>query len=84
MDLKAQQFQPSVLERDTSHYIRLPGASSSLALNAPRDGASTDFLGSLFQCLATLCVKNFLLMSNISFPSSSLKLFLFVLYYQTT
>jgi len=47
--------------RVASHYTRLPRATSSLALNASRDGASTIFLGNLFQCITTLCVKNFLL-----------------------
>ena len=34
--------------------IRLPRATSSLALNASRDGASTTSLGNLFQCVTTL------------------------------
>ncbi|XP_048796174.1 uncharacterized protein LOC125691180 [Lagopus muta] len=35
---------------------RLPRATSSLASNACRDGASTASLGNLCQCLTTLCV----------------------------
>jgi len=47
----------------------LPRATSSLALNASRDGASTASLGNLFQCVTTLWVKNFLI-SNLNFPVS--------------
>jgi len=54
-------------------------SSSSLALGTSRDGASTSFLGSLCQGLATLWVKNFFLTSNPNFVSFSLKLFLLVL-----
>ena len=32
----------------------LPRATSSLALNASRDGASTTPIGNLFQCVSTL------------------------------
>jgi len=38
------------------------------ALNASRDGASTTSLGNLFQCVTTLCVKNFFLTSNLNLP----------------
>jgi len=48
-------------------------------LNAPREGTSTASLGNLSQCLTTLTVKNFLLISNLNPPSSSLKPFLLVL-----
>jgi len=37
-----------------NHQTRLPRATSSLALNASRDGASTTSLGNLFQCVTTL------------------------------
>ena len=47
--------------RVASRETRLPGATSSLAWNASRDGASTTSLGNPFQCVTTLCVKNFLL-----------------------
>uniref|UniRef100_A0A669QC17 UBC core domain-containing protein n=1 Tax=Phasianus colchicus TaxID=9054 RepID=A0A669QC17_PHACC len=40
--------------RVTNQQTRLPRATSSLALNACRDGASTASLGNLFQCLTTL------------------------------
>ena len=46
---------------------------SSLALNASREGTSTTSLGNLFQCLTTLTVKNFFLISSLNLPSSSLK-----------
>ena len=44
--------------RVTNHQTRLPRATSSLALNASRDGASTTSLGNLFQRVTTLCMKN--------------------------
>ena len=59
--------------RVANHQTRLPRATSSLALNACRDGASTASLGNLFQCVTTLCVKNFLLISNLNLPCLSLK-----------
>jgi len=40
--------------RVTNHQTRLPRATSSLALNASGDGASTTSLGNLFQCGTTL------------------------------
>ena len=52
--------------RVANHKTRLSRATSSLALNVFRDGASTASLGNLFQCVTTLCVKNFLLISNLS------------------
>jgi len=41
--------------------VGLPRAPSNLALSAPRDGAPTASLGSLWQCLTVLWVKNFCL-----------------------
>ena len=61
--------------RVTNHQTRLPRATSSLALNAARDGAFTTSLGNLFQCFTTLWVKNFLLISNLNLPCLSLKPF---------
>ena len=55
--------------RVANHQTRLPRATSSLALNASRDGASTTSLGNLFQCVTTLWVKNFLLISNLNLLS---------------
>ena len=65
--------------RVTNHQTRLPRATSSLALNASRDGASTASLGNLFQCVTTLCEKSFLLISNLNLPCLSLKPFPLIL-----
>jgi len=46
------------------YYTRLPRAPSNLILNTSKDGASTTSLGSLFQHLTTLSVKNFSHMAN--------------------
>ena len=72
-------FNPPAMCGVTNHQTRLPRATSSLALNASRDGASTTSLGNLFQCVTTLCVKNFLLISNLNLPCLSLKPFPLVL-----
>ena len=61
---KEKGFNPPAMCRVVNHQTRLPRATSSLALNASRDGASTTSLGNLFQCVTTLCVKNFFLISN--------------------
>jgi len=55
--------------RVANQQPRLPRATSSLALNASRDGASTASLGNLFQCVTTLWVKIFLLISNLNLLS---------------
>ena len=65
--------------RVANHQTGLPRATSSLALNASRDGASTTSLGNLFQCITTLWVKKFLLISNWNLPCISLKPFPLVL-----
>jgi len=54
------EFQPPAMHRVANHQTRRPRATSSLALNASKHGASTASLGNLFQCVTTLCVKNFL------------------------
>ena len=69
------EFQPPAMCRVSNHQTRLPRATSSLALNASRYGASTASLGNLFQCVTTLCVKNFLLISNLNLPCRSLRPF---------
>jgi len=51
------EFQPPAVCRVTNKQTRLPRATSSLALNASRDGASTASFGNLFQCVTTLCVN---------------------------
>ena len=63
------QLQPPAMCRVTNQQPRLPRATSSLALNACRDGASTASLGNLCQCITTLWVKNFLLKGGIPFFS---------------
>ena len=73
------EFQPPAMCRVANHQTRLPRATSSLALNASRDGASTASLGNLFQCVTTLCLKNFLLISNLNLPCLSLRPLLLVL-----
>ena len=65
--------------RAAPYQLRLLRAPFNLALNASRDGASTTSLGNLFQCFTTLCVKNFLLISNLNLPCLSLKPFPLVL-----
>ena len=54
---------------------QLPRALSNLALSMSRDGAPTASLDSLCQCLTTLRVKKFLLISTLNLPSFSLKPF---------
>jgi len=44
------EFQPPAMCRVTNQQTRLPRATSSLALNACRDGASAASLDNLFQC----------------------------------
>jgi len=46
-DHSAHQFQPPAMCRVANQQPRLPRATSSLALNASRDGASTASLGNL-------------------------------------
>ena len=48
-------------------------------LNTFRDGDSTTYLGSLFQCLTTLSVKKFFLISNLNLPWLNLRPFHLVL-----
>ena len=48
-------------------------ATSTRFLNTPRDGDSTTSLGSLFQCLTTLSVKKFFLISSLNLPWCNLR-----------
>jgi len=59
--------------RDIFRYTRLLRAPSNLALNTSGEGAATASPGNLFQCLTTLMVKNFFLISNLNLPSFSLE-----------
>jgi len=63
------------MSRDTFHYTGLLKAPSNLAVNASREGTSTTALDNLFQCLTTLIVKNFFLISSLNLPPFSLKPF---------
>ncbi|KAK4826742.1 hypothetical protein QYF61_010995 [Mycteria americana] len=54
-------------------------ATSKRLLNTSRDGDSTTFLGSLFQCLITLSLKTFFLISNLNLPWHKIRLFSLVL-----
>jgi len=64
------QFQLPATCRGSNQQTRLPRATSSLALNASRDGASTASLGNLFECVTTLWVENFVLISNLNLSFS--------------
>ena len=61
-DLKDDLVSTPCMCRVANHQTRLPRATSSLALNASRDGASTTSLGNLFQHITALCVKGSLLL----------------------
>jgi len=65
--------------RLTNLQTRLPRATSSLALNASRDGASTASVGNLFSASPPSVWNNFLLRSNLNLPCLSLKPFPLVL-----
>ena len=73
------QFQPPCYVQGRQPPDQLVRATSSLALNASRDGASTAFLGNLFQCVTSSCVENLLLISNLNLPCLCLKPFPLVL-----
>ena len=49
--------------------------TSKWFLKTSRDGDSTTSLGSLFQCLATLSVKKFFLITNLNLPLCNLRPF---------
>jgi len=67
------QFQPPAMCRVANQQPRLPRATSSLALNACRDGASTASLGNHplgatplgNQCVTTLWVRVVMHMGNL-------------------
>jgi len=72
-------FQSPAMCRVTNQQTRLPRATSSLALNASRVWGIHSLLGQPVQCVTTLWVKNFLLISNLNLPCLSLKPFPLVL-----
>ncbi|KAK4810582.1 hypothetical protein QYF61_007319 [Mycteria americana] len=55
------------------HYTMSLSTSSKRPLNTSRDGDSTASPGSLFQCLTTLSVNKFFLMSNLNLPWCNLR-----------
>jgi len=63
-------LQPSCRSRVT--YSRLHRAASRWVLNISREGDSTTYLGSLFQCSVTLRGKKFFLMFRRNFLCFSL------------
>ena len=65
--------------RGIFHQTSLLKAPSNLSLNTSREGTATASPGYLYQCLTTLLVKNFFLMSNINLPYFSLKPLLLLL-----
>ena len=71
------------MKRDIHSSLKWLRTHSSLALDVSRNRASTTSLGNLFQCLTTLTVKYFFLISNLNLPSISLKPFPLVLSPQT-
>jgi len=64
---------PPAMGRDTFHPTRLIKVPFSLVLNTAKEGASTASLRNLCQCLTTLTVKNFFLLSYLNLPSFILK-----------
>ena len=76
---RSSSSNPPAMGRDTFHQTRLLKAPANLALNTAREGAATASLGSLCQCLTTLMVKNFFLISNLDLPSFSFEPFPLVL-----
>jgi len=73
--LRIMQSNSSAMKRNMHSEIRLSGARSSLTLKVSGSGLSTTSLGNPFQCLTTLTVKDFFLISNLNLPSISLKPF---------
>jgi len=67
------------MSRDIFHQTTVLRAPSNLALNTAREGAATASLGNLCQCLTTLMMKNFFLISHLNLPSFSLQPFPLVL-----
>ena len=71
-DLWNHQVQPST-QHHHSYKTISRSTTSTHFLNTSRDGDSTTFLGSLFQCLTTLSVKKFFLISNLNLPWCNLR-----------
>ncbi|CAN0052273.1 unnamed protein product [Bubo scandiacus] len=77
--LKIIWFQPPCHGQGHLPLDQVLKALSNLALNTAREGAATASLGNLCQCLTTVTVKNFFLISNLDLISFSLKLLPLVL-----
>jgi len=71
-DHNDHQLQPPAVCRAANQQPRPPRATSSLALSASRDGASTASLGNLFST-SPPSVKNFHLIFNLNLPCLSLR-----------
>lgn len=67
-------FQAPAMYRDTFHEARLLEAPFNLALNAPRNGATTTSLDSLCHCLTTFTVRKFFRIPDVNLHSFGLKL----------
>ena len=70
---KGHLVQPPAMSRDIFTQTRLLRAPSNLTFNVSRDGASTTFLGNLFQYFTTLQQKIFFLISSLNLTTFSLK-----------
>lgn len=62
-----------------SPLIHVPSCSIHTHLNSSRNGDFTAALGSLFQCLTALAVKQFFLIFHLNFPWCNPRTFAFVL-----
>ena len=66
-------FQPPCYVQGCQPLYQAAQSHNQPGFDCLHDGASTASLGNLFQCVTTLCVKNFLLISNLNLPCLSLK-----------
>jgi len=73
------EFQPPCYAQGCQPPDQAAQSHIQPGLECPRDGASTTSLGNLFQCVTTLYVKNFLLISNLNHSCLNLKPSLLVL-----
>ena len=79
--LRVIQSKSPAINRDIHRQIRLSRALSSITVKVSRGGASAASLGILFQCLTTLTVKYFFLISSpiSNLISNPILLYLFFL-----
>ena len=71
--LKGRLAQPSCNRKEHPQLSQVAQSPIRPDFNVSKDGAPTTSLGSLWQCLTTLTVKNLFLISSLNLPSSSLK-----------